>query len=186
MLDGLRRFVPDLQELENCLQQLKLLGCPECSLIGALNRHSKLFGNDPDQPDGQSLRGQRIWCCPRGQRGGCGKTFSIVLEEVLPRHGLTATLVWQWLLKLLAGASLKAAVQTLGSPFALETFYRLRRQLRRRQDALRALLCRKLDPPQSGQSEPLLQTVEHLKKVFAQATCPAAEFQAQFQLPFLG
>jgi hypothetical protein len=186
MLDPWRRFVPDLPELEKGLQQLKLLGCPGCSRIGALNRHSKLLGNDPARREGQSLRGQRIWCCPRGQRGGCGKTFSLVLAEVLPRHTVRASLVWRWLLQLLAGASLKAAVETLRSPFALETFYRLRRQLRRRQDALRALLCRKLDPPPSAHSDPGLQTAQHLQTVFSRAECPPAAFQLQFQLPFLG
>ena len=99
MLDRLRRFVSDLQELEEGLQQLKLLCCPECSRSEALNRHSKLWGNDPDQPEGQFLR---------GQRGGCGKTFTLVLAGISPRHTVTASLVCKWLVQLLAGASLKA------------------------------------------------------------------------------
>lgn len=186
MPNVLRRFVRDLDALAKYLLLLKQLCCPQCGAMETLNRHSKLFGNDPGKPDGQSLRGQRVWCSNRGARGGCGNSFSIVLDEVLPRHCLTATWVWQWLLKLLAGASLKAAVEALRPPFALETFYRLRRQLRQRQDALRAALCRKLDPPASAQSDPLLQTAEHLQTVFARSECPLAGFQAQFQLPFLG
>jgi len=90
-----------------------------------LNRHSFLYGNDPAKPDGQQLRGQRVYCSSRGQRGGCGQTFSIFLADVLPRHSVTATWLWKLLLKLLAGASLKAAVQLGALPFALETLYDL-------------------------------------------------------------
>ena len=186
MPNVLCRFVRDLEALAKYLLLLKQLCCPQCGAVGTLNRHSKLFGNDPDKPDGQSLRGQRVWCSNRGVRGGCGDSFSIVLDEVLPRHGLTATWVWQWLIRLLAGSSLKAAVEALRPPFALETFYRLRRQLRQRLDALRTMLCGEQDPPSSTQSDPWLQTVEHLKKAFARSECPVAGFQAHFQLPFLG
>lgn len=38
--------------------------------------------------------------------------------------------MWPWLVKLLAGLSLKAAAEKLRLPFALETAYRLRRGLR--------------------------------------------------------
>ena len=186
MLDRLCRFVQGLKGLTEYLLSLKQQPCPFCGCLETLNRHSKLSGCDPGKPDGQSLRGQRVWCCSRGRRGGCGRSFSIVLDDVLPRHSLTATLIWQWLVKLLAGSSLKAAVEALGPPFALETFYRLRRQLRRRQDALRALLCRKLDPPASAHSDPFLQTAQHLQKAFAPAECPVAGFQLHFQLPLLG
>lgn len=65
----------------------------------------------------------------RANRGGCGRTFSILLADVLPRHTITASFLWPWLCALLAGGSVKAAVENLRLPFALEPFYRLRRQL---------------------------------------------------------
>jgi len=127
-----------------------------------------------------------MFCSNRGRRGGCGRTFSIVLADILPRHTMTASLVWPWLLKLLAGLSLKAAAEKVRLPFALETVYRLRRKLRRQLDRLRARLCREQSPPVSGHSDPLLQTVEHLRQVFPCSACPPAEFQLHFQRPFLG
>jgi hypothetical protein len=136
--------------------------------------------------DARVARGQRVFCSNRGSRGGCGRTFSFFLAEVLPRHTFTATLLWKWLLQWLAAASLKAAVEKVQLPFALETVYRLRRRLRLRLDSLRALLCREQSPPKSAQADPLLQTTEHLRSVFARAECPAAEFQLHFQHPFLG
>jgi hypothetical protein len=136
--------------------------------------------------DARAVRGQRVFCSNRGQRGGCGRTFSIFLAEVLPRHTFRASFLWNWLIQWLASVSLKAAVEKLRLPFVLETVYRLRRQLRGRLDRLRSLLCREQKPPQSAQSDPLLQTAEHLRAVFARAVCPPAEFQVHFQRPFLG
>jgi hypothetical protein len=171
---------------ENPTFLLKQQPCPHCERIGALNRHSLLRGNDPTAAAGQWLRGQRVFCSNRGRRGGCGRTFSLCLAEVLPRHTITAPMVWRWLLKLLAGLSLKSAAESLQLPFALETFYRLRRSLRRKLDLIRARLCRRQAPPSSLQSDPLLQTVEHLQAVFPGAECAPPAFQLHSQRPFLG
>jgi hypothetical protein len=151
-----------------------------------LNRHSKLYGNDPSTVATKRQRGQRVFCSNRSQRGGCGRTFSMVLADVLPRHTVTAAWLWQWLVALLAGRSVKAAVETLRLPFALETLYRLRRQLQHKLDQVRARLCQKQSPSASAQTDPLLQTVEHLRQVFAGDGCLPAEFQLHFQYPFLG
>lgn len=151
-----------------------------------MNRHSFLYGNDPAKPDGQKLRGQRVYCSNRGQRGGCGQTFSIFLAEVLPRHSVTATWLWKLLLKWLAGVSLSAAVQSLTLPFALETLYDLRRRLRLRLDVLRPLLCRQQKPPLSSDADPLLHTVRHLEALFPKAACPLQEFQLLLSCPLLG
>lgn len=127
-----------------------------------------------------------MFCSNRGQRDGCGRTFSLYLAEVLPRHTFTAPLLWQLLIRLLAGGSLKAAAQELCLPFALETVYRLRRNLRQKLDLIRARLCRQQTPPSSSQSDPLLQTVEHLQAVFPGAECAPSALQFHFQHPFLG
>jgi hypothetical protein len=144
------------------------------------------LGNDLNAAAGETCRGQRVFCSNRGQRGGCGRTFSLLLAEVLPRHTMTASLVWQCLVKLVAGFSLKAAAETVRLPFALETLYRLQRKLKRGLDSVRTRLCRRGAPPQSTQIEPLLQTVEHLQAVFPGSPCPPVDFQLHFQHPFLG
>jgi len=136
--------------------------------------------------DARAVRGQRVFCSNRGRRGGCGRTFSFFLAEILPRHTFTASWLWQWLIQWLAGASLKAAVEKLRLPFALESVYRLRRKLRQQLDRVRSLLCREQKPPPSAQSDPLLQTAEHLRAVFAHSDCPTAAFQLHFQRPLLG
>ena len=172
--------------VERTAFSLKQSPCPHCGCVGSLNRHSRALGNDPRAADGETFRGQRVYCSNRGQRGGCGKTFSIVLAEVLPRHTLTASLVWRWLVKLLAGLSLKAAAEKLRLPFALETVYRLRRGMRQCLAAVRTRLCQEQSPPVSAHTDPLLQTMEHLRAVFPDSECPTAAFQLRFQRPFLG
>ena len=164
---------------------LEQLSCPHCEQSRTLNRHSVLYGNDPFDCAKERVRGQRVFCSNRGRWGGCGKTFSVFLADTLPRHTLTASLVWQWLLKLLTGLSLKAAAEKLRLPFALETVYRLRRRLRHGLDSLRTRLCREQTPPVSAHTDPLWQTMEHLQVVFPRSGCPTADFQLRFQLPFL-
>lgn len=134
---------------------LKQQRCPHCERIEPLNRHSVLRGNDSVQASGQTVRGQRVLCSNRGQPGRCGKTLSlVVLMGLLPRHTLTASLVWQGLVKLLAGLSDKATVEKLRLPFAFETLYQLGRRLQRRLDLVRTRLCREQSPTVSRQPQP--------------------------------
>jgi hypothetical protein len=165
---------------------LKQLPCPHCEQCETLNRHSILYGTDPSDCAEERVRGQRVFCSNRGQRGGCGKTFSVFLADSLPRHTLTATLLWQWLIHKLAGLSTKAAAEKACLPFALETMYHLGRRLKLGLDRLRTLLCRKQAPTASAQADPVLQSIEHLQSAFSRHECPPAAFQLDFQLPFLG
>jgi hypothetical protein len=165
---------------------LKQQRCPHCGCTESLNRHSQLYGNDPLAAAGRCRRGQRVWCSNRGQRGGCGRSFSVFVADILPRHTFRASGLWQWLIRLLTGLSLKAAAEKSGLPFALESVYRLRRKLRRGLDRLRTWLCREQAPPRGTHTDPLLQTIAHLRSVFSQSACPPAEFQLHFQRSFLG
>ena len=132
------------------------------------------------------LRGQRVFCSDRGQRGGCGRTFSIWSADILPRHTFTAPFLWQLLCGLLEGSSIKAAFEALGSPpFALETCYHVLQRLREQLSEVRSLLSREQKSPSSAQTDPLLQTVEHLRRVFPKSSCPLVDFQIHFQHPLL-
>jgi len=123
MRKALCRFVASLKELGEQLRLLKQHCCPVCGATETLNCHSKLYGNDPaSTAGGQIQRGQRVWCCPRGQRGGCGKSFPIFLAEVLPRHTVPASALWSLLERLRQGGSIQAALPALGLPFALECY----------------------------------------------------------------
>ena len=105
---------------------------------------------------------------------------------MLPRHTVTAPWLWKLLQRLLAGASIKASVESLAPPFALETFYHLLERLRRRLPDLRSRLCREQKAPDSSQSDPLLQTAEHLQLLLANTSGVLNLFQLRFQHPLLG
>jgi len=152
--------------------------------MGTLNRHSRLQGKPVEKKEGKSRRGQRVFCSDRGRRGGCGKTFAIFFSHILPRYSVSAVISWRLLLELLKGSSLKAGWESLRTAFSLEGAYRMVRALRRRLDGVRTLLCRKENPAASAQTDPLLQTVEHLAKVFPENAVGA--FQTCFQQAFLG
>lgn len=164
----------------------KQLRCPFCGAAETLNYHSKLFGNDPESTQGgQAQRGQRVWCSNRGQRGGCGRSFSVFLADVLPGHTVRGAALWSLLARLLEGSSIKAAFEALGLPFALETLYHLLQRLRGHLAQLRSALCREQKPTASSQTDPLLQSIQHLRCLFAGSGCPVAEFQFHFRRPLL-
>lgn len=127
-----------------------------------------------------------MFCSHRGRRGGCGRTFALFFAEVLPRHSVTATLLARLLAGLLQGLAIKSAAEAMRAPFALETFYRLLRRLRRRLDVVRTCLCRQRPAPDSRQADALAQTLEHLQAAFSGRPCVAAAFQEHFQQPLLG
>src|SRR5206468_11205045 len=127
-----------------------------------------------------------FFCSDRGERGGCGHTRSLFLAAILPRHTVTASLLWELLVQLLANPTVRSAAHALRLPLALESVYHLLQRLRRRLDPVRVCLWRRQKAPESVQSDPLLQTAEHLKGVFPDALCPVSEFQLAFQQPLLG
>jgi len=181
------RFAAGLDKLSQYLLLLKQLLCPFCGAAHTLNRHSKLFGNDPtSRQDRQVQRGQRVWCSDRGARGGCGRSFSIFLADVLPRHTVNASSLWSLLERLLGGGSPRSAIQSLKLSFAWGSLYHLLNRLRQHLPDIRSALCRKETAPPSSQTDPLLQTVEHLRRVFPQDPCPLARFQLHFGRAFLG
>ena len=145
-----------------------------------------LRGNDPAVVNGQIVRGQRAFCSDRGQRRGCGKTFPLFLASVLPRHTFTAALLGALLGKLLGGATIKAAAESLRLPFSLEAVYGIVRRCRRQLGVVRSFLSREQPPPASAQTDPLLQTLEHLRRVFLPPVCALAAHQRHFQRPWLG
>jgi hypothetical protein len=172
--------------LERRAFNLKSRACPHCERTGALNRHSRLTGNDPARPAARRLRGQRVYCSGRGSRGGCGRTFPVHLADVLPRHSVPGALFTGLLLGLLVGgASIHAVAQAICAPFAPPTPCRLAARLRHQTDRVRVLLSGAGAPPACAHRDPLRQTIAHLRAVFAGASDLVAAFQLRFQVPLI-
>lgn len=178
-------FVEDRQALEKALCGLKGMTCGFCGRRGTLNRHGRIEGNDPQSADGRLQRGHRVYCSNRGRRGGCGRTFPILLAHVLPRHTFSAKLLWAVFHGLLGGLSIRASWQSAGKPLALETTYHLIQRLRHRLSDVRAALSRLTTPPAGVASDPLLQTLEHLRAAFPGCPSPVEAFHQRVQRPVL-
>jgi len=160
--------------------------CPHCETIGTLNRHSRLFGNDPATAQARLQRGQRVYCSNRGNRQGCGRSSSVFLANTLPRYTFDASLLWRLLSHWLGSGSIQATTEELQQPFGLDTIYSLFRGLRRSIQRWRAKLSSLSDPPASLQTDPLGQTIEHFQTAFVGRENPLQEFQIRFQLPLMG
>lgn len=175
-------IVRDAGHLEKLLCGIKERRCPHCGRVGTLNRHDAVHGKALLADGEEVLRGRRVWCSDRGKRGGCGLTCALLFEWVLPGRSLTAPLVWGVLERLAHGQSVVRAHAEAARAVSLEAIRAMLRRLRRAQTAIRARLPGA--PPPADAANPLIQTVAHLRAVFASALCPIAAFQVAFQCPF--
>jgi len=179
-------FVSSARERNKLLTKLKQTRCAHCQRIGTLNRHDRLKGSDPAEASKQMLRGRRVYCSNRGQRGGCGRTMRIVFAWILPRHTVKAGMLAGLLKHLGSGGSIKSAWERSRLPLQLQSIYQLVQRFRERLSAVRSALLSRCPPPASLDSDPLLQTAEHLRCAFPSEKCPVAAYQYAFQSPIMG
>lgn len=177
-------YVEDEAEAQRYRRRLKQIRCPHCDRIGFLNCHGFLRGF-AEGGNGRTVRGWRVYCRNRDGGGGCGRTHSILLASVLCRRQLRAPRLWKFLSFALRGLSRRAAWRRAGAPFSTRHAYRIWARIERGLGALGAALCRIIDPPESAQTDPLLQVFEHLGRALAPAPCAITAFQARFQTGFL-
>jgi len=154
-------------------------------VTGCLNKHGKRKRFD-DRTGEETICAARIFCNNRGRMGGCGRTFPYVLIEHMCRYVVSCATFWAFLLLLLAGSNTKDAWEKSASAFCLDTGYKLRSSFIKSQSHIRTLL-RKLGPPVPCRriTDPVLQTIQHLKNAFRLSSCPISSFQLRFQKAFL-
>jgi len=164
---------------------LKFISCPHCGRVGFLNGHGFLRGY---AEFGQELvvRGRRFFCSNRYRRQGCGRTFSVLLADVLFGFMVRARTLWRFFQMVSNGLSRRAAWIRAGGSFSEQSGYRLWRRLGKAQTPIRARLCRERSPPFSDTPDPLFQLLDHLRCVFPASSCPFSSFQSRFQTPLLG
>jgi hypothetical protein len=178
------KFFTCVQDRDEYRRDLKTQPCPFCDSIGLLICHGFLYGNGTGQET--IVRGCRFLCSNRGACAGCGRTYSILLADRMPRSPVPATRLWDLLREILGGKSRAAAARDCDPPFQYSTAHRFLNRLDLAQDRLRGLLCR-LCPAPSGEglANALCQCIEHLRRAFAAAACPITAFVLAFQQPFL-
>jgi len=175
------------KDLDQYRKEIKSVRCPHCGKTGWLNCHGWLRGNSEvvGDGDGRRVRGARFFCCNRGRRQGCGKTFSAMLPANMPGFSVSARILGKFIAGARKGLSRKAAWEGLRSPYSVQTAYDLWNRLRRCQSIVRTRLHRARPPPEAPSPDPLLQTIDHLEKAFPSGDGPVCEYQAFFQCSFL-
>lgn len=179
-------FVAGVQELNDWFKTLGQRCCLYCKRIGTLHKHGSVNGNDHSQDQGRVCRGCRALCYKGRKSKGCGRTFSVMLAEFLPRHSLTTGLLQDMLDGIENGRTVKSVWETLKTKLALETFYHALQRLRKGMDRLRTALSSLAPPPATEHRLPLLQTITHLRNAFPKQGCPLSAFQCTLQKPFMG
>ena len=179
-------FVHDKTELEKKLRSLKQSQCPLCGRVETLNRHDSVKTNRPDHASEKHITGKRVWCCNRGQRGGCGRTIKLLFAWALPRHSFTGHILSTLINGIYKGESVKSVFEEMGILLSLDGAYHIIQRLRSQMDMIRSVLSGRGPPPDSEHPDPLIQTIAHLRSVFQSELCPVETFQMTFQRPFMG
>jgi hypothetical protein len=181
------RFVRDEAGLAGVLFGLKLTPCPRCRQTGALIGHGYLRGY-AERSGEEVVRGRRAFCSNRGQRPGCGRTFSVLLSTVLAGFVVRTLTLFCFARAVLSGLTRRAAwLREAGGAPSLSSGYRLWRRLSEAQATLRARLCRVTSPPDSAAREPLAQLLQHVVVVVGTGEAdPFSALQSQQQQGLLG
>jgi hypothetical protein len=177
---GILRYVSNRAELEKVCEQAKQWACPHCGALGTLNWHGLLFGSSDSGKQRDEVRGRRLFCSNRWNRGGCGHSFSVLLSSHLRRAFLRAGALWEFYLQVIVYGNVHAAFATGGFPLSLQSAYRWWQRLRTGQHRLRELLCRVHDPPTDAPVGVFAALLSHVQKAFGNHNA-IERFQEHFQ-----
>lgn len=165
-------FFTEISQIIQFFNSLKQQPCPQCRQCGFLIRNGRAYGY-AEQGSEQVIRSQRIFCSNRWRRQGCGKTFRLVLGDLLHHCLISSVSLWQ---------RFDQKLQGINSTPPLPSYWW--RRLRACQSSLREKLLSLCAPPQPAGDNPITQTLLHLKAAFSSNLCPIAAFQTRFQTRF--
>lgn len=181
-----KRYCTDRAALDQYRREIKFVQCPHCHQVGFLIGHGFLIGY-AEKGNDLVVRGRRFFCSNRYRRKGCGRTFSVLLSDILLGFMVRVGTLSTFVQGVLSDMSRKAAWENAsGGSFSLQSGYRLWQRLQHAQVHIRSFLNRERPPPESSETEPLNQMVEHLRTFFPPPACPFANFQTRFQVSLFG
>lgn len=186
LLTMLPQFYRSNAEFRQIHQQLKQYSCPHCRMTRTLILHGYLSGYDLKRPNRRLIRGHHIFCSNRNRRGGCGKTWSILMSTIIKHLIIQTAHLWDFLKNIGKGMNIFQSFQYLKIPLSPTSIYRLYKRLYESQHHIRSCLIRRLAPPQNVQhTNPLIKTILHMESAFKKSSNPPADFQYIFQRSFL-
>ncbi len=179
-----RWFCRSGKEWNSFAEQLKLMPCPHCKVVGTLNRHGFLRGFDESNPRQKAVRARRVFCSNRNARPGCGRTFSVWCADKIRRLSLTTGCLWRFLESAATKKRIGEAICAADRHLCDRTWQRIWKRFDQGQSKIRTALSARCPPPQlpprspAGPApRPATQVLAHLQAAFPDADCPIAAFQ---------
>lgn len=129
------------------------------------------------------VRGRRIYCSNRGQRPGCGRTFSVLLSTVLAGFVVRTATLFRFASAVLGGLTRRSAwLSTVAGALSMTSGYRLWHRLHGAQSWLRARLWGEKPAPTCAAREPLAQLWAHASVVVDAAETAETDLLQALQL----
>ena len=160
-------------------------GCRHCHCASSVVAHGYLRGHAASG-HATGTRGVRFYCSNRFSNIGCGRTFPIHWDTVIPYCTLRTVELLDLLRSVAAGLSTHGAWAASQLVVSARTAYRWVARWRILTTHLRARLCLVVPPPGKTASQPDLFTLRHLTAAYPMAPCPIAAFQQGLQVPITG
>lgn len=159
--------------------------CPHCRASGFLILHGYLYGYEDSMDSKRIRRGHRIFCSDRRRRAGCGRTFSLLQASFMTNFMISTKTLWEFLQSMADGLNRFQAFIPVREKLEISSIYRLFNCFKHNQSRIRTALVTAQGPPDVRDSDPVMQTIGHLKSLFKDDSCPVASFQHRFQISFL-
>lgn len=177
-----RFLAPDSLELLNLRVTLRASACRHCRCAGSVVAHGYLRGH-AEAGHQTVTRGLRFFCSNRYSNTGCGRTFPVHWDDIIPHSSLRPAQLLTLIRAVASAPTRHAAWAASRLSVSLTGAYRWFAKWCRSAPALRTWLCLSGAPP--GKSDELSDphSLRHLDAAFPACPCPAAAFQNRFQTP---
>lgn len=178
-------LAPDSVALLDLRVAIRAGACPHCHDCSALVGHGYLRGNAA-QGHGPETRALRFFCSNRHSNPGCGRTFPVYWNFIIPGSSLRTVQLWTLLLAVSKGTSSHAGWQSSGLAISLRCACGWLVKWSLLTAHLRTWLHRVVAPPGRASNIHDPMTLRHLAEAFPGASCPIAAFQDRSQTPITG
>jgi hypothetical protein len=176
-----RVLLPGSLDYLNMRLKIKAAGCPHCRHPSSVLSHGFL-----QAASGDDKRGMRFFCSARGSNKGCGRTFSVLWNAVIPRCSLLPGQILTLVRAVAHRPSIHGAWYFGRFSFSLSSAYRWIAKWLELTSHIRTALCAKIPPPGKADSLPDPYTLHHLSAAFPKALCAIAAFQLDLQTAING
>ena len=160
-------------------------GCRHCDCPSALAAHGYLRGYAASGHDTVS-RGLRFFCSNRRRKPGCGRTFSILWDTVIPRCLLRTGQLFGLLQATAGAATLHGAWTASRLLISARSACRWMARWHLLAAHVRTRLCMVVQPPGKTDGLPDPLGLRHLAAAFPTEGCPLAAFQRVLQIAVTG